>query len=220
MKRDTVLFWMCFVVLFLLIANIYGSIFNYFIPFNTATSILSLLLLIVGVVPLSAILADKVSKYALDKGLKETKNFRRFMVGLTVFVVVAVSMTAFNHYREKDLDQAIRYTAIDFDFMGFTQDWNNVPEGHGYEWVTNDKETVEELMEFLSQYRVKVQEIDGISGNHHFEFTINHKLSNSTMVWVLNGTDVRIGEDVYEVVNGPIDMEWIKEFNESIRKIR
>src|SRR5690606_23358218 len=119
------------------------------------------------------------------------------------------------HVRERDLDALIGYTSIDSDSLGFTTDWEHVPEKKRYERVANQKETVDELLALLRQYRAKGHEADNMSGRTSFEFIINHRITNSSMVHVLNEKDIRINHDLYEVVNGPIDMEWIREFNQS-----
>jgi hypothetical protein len=136
-------------------------------------------------------------------------------MGILAVIILFVSVTTFNHVRERDLDDVIDYTSIDFESLGFTTDWEQVPENKGYEWVANEKGTVDELLDFLSQYRVKRHKVDNMSGRTSFEFVINHKITNSSMVHVLNEKDIRINHDLYEVVNGPIDMEWIRKFNQA-----
>ncbi|WP_042147785.1 hypothetical protein [Paucisalibacillus sp. EB02] len=215
MKKDTLLFWMFFVVMFSICISIHGLIFNSLIPFNSFTSLLAILLIIVAVIPSSAILAEKINNYALRKGLRQGKNFKIFIIGTLAIGVLIISINTFNHFREHNLDDLIGYTSLDFDYLGFTTDWNSVPEDQRFEWVGYQKETVDELMNFLSQYRVKFQNTDNMSGRTSFEFVINHKITNPSMVHVLNEKDIRINHDIYEVVNGSIDMEWIRAFNQA-----
>lgn len=215
MKRETVLFWMFFVVMFFIGISILGFLFQYLIPYNSFNNLLVIFLDVIVVIPLSAVLAEKCKNEALRRGLKHNKNFKIFMTSIVAVMILFISITTFNHVRERDLDDLIGYTSIDFDSLGFTTDWEHVPENKGYEWVANQKETVNELLAFLSQYRVKRHEADNMSGRTSFEFIINHRITNSSMVHVLNEKDIRINHDLYEVVNGPIDMEWIRDFNQA-----
>ncbi|HWL23709.1 MAG TPA: hypothetical protein VNR38_08160, partial [Ureibacillus sp.] len=114
------------------------------------------------------------------------------------------------------------FKKVDFYSLGFIKDIEMVPDNRAYEWMTEEKEPVVELMEFLSQYRVKKVSEDTfnekINGEVGFELTINYSKANPAIVWVdENRVHILVG-NYYEVVNGPIDIEWIKEYNNKYRE--
>ncbi|TYS63532.1 hypothetical protein FZC76_20160 [Sutcliffiella horikoshii] len=150
-----------------------------------------------------------------------SKKYRYITLGI-IAIIVFFSLKTFNDYRQRSLDDLINFNQRDFYSLGFIKDRELVPDNRAYEWMTEEKEPVVELMEFLSQYRIKkVSEdtfIEKINSEERFEFTINHSKANPAIVWVLeNRVHILVG-NYYEVVNGPIDMEWIKEYNNKYRE--
>ncbi|MCG3086663.1 hypothetical protein [Sporosarcina cyprini] len=144
---------------------------------------------------------------------------------VTIFIVamaIFFSLKVFNEYRERNLVDVMRYKSSDFYALGVIKDVNEVPKDKGYEWYTKDKEPVNELLEYLGSYRVKKIKEEEFTANQYqgerFEFTITHAKSNPSIVWIgANHVQVLVG-NYYEVVNGPIDMEWIEEFNEKYKE--
>jgi hypothetical protein len=217
MEKRTVLFWIFIMILLVINSFIYSFIINYFIPWSNFSSILTLLLYFTVIIPLTAISSDKLTKYFLMKGLKHHNNFRTFIITLLTIVLISLCIHSISYYSEKNMEDVIRYTAIDFDFLGFTENHNQVSENEAYEWITNEGETVEELLNFLGRYDVKRVNTDEILGRDSFSFTIYHDITNPTIVRILNEKEIIIGEDFYQVVNGEIDMDWIKEFNKKFK---
>lgn len=148
-------------------------------------------------------------------------KFRSFGIVITVFILL-ISLKIFNDNRERDFDDLIGYKHRDFHSMGFITDIGKVPDDRAYEWLTEEKEVVEELLEFLSQYRIKriseAQFNEKINSKDRFEFTINHSKANPSIVWVFGDRVHILVGHYYEVLNGPIDMEWINEFNDKYRE--
>ena len=145
------------------------------------------------------------------------KKFTYVTIGFIV-VIAFLSLKVINDYRERDLDDVISYKPTYFFALGFTKDINQLEEDKGYEWYTKDKEPIEELMEFLSQYRVKKiseEKYNEIRNSKiEFEFTITHLKEKPAIVMSHgNSVHVLVGS-YYEVVNGPIDMEWIRNYHE------
>ena len=146
------------------------------------------------------------------------KNNKFRYVALCFIVIIAfISIKAFTDSQERNLADVISYKSTDFYSFGFIKDINKVPEDKGYEWFTKDMERTDELMEFLSQYRVKKVSEETFNVNRKneekFEFTITHSKTNPAIVMAYeSGVHVLVGS-YYEVVNGPIDMEWIRNYH-------
>lgn len=121
----------------------------------------------------------------------------RYVTILIVAMAIFFSLKVFNEYRERTLVDVMGYKSSDFYALGVIKNVNDVPKDKGYEWFTKDKD----------QYK-----------DERFEFTITHAKSNPSIVWIgANYVQVLVG-NYYEVVNGPIDMEWIEEFNEKYKE--
>ena len=149
-----------------------------------------------------------------------SKKVRYIVIGL-IALIVFFSLKTFNDYRERNLDDLIGYKHRDYYSLGFINDREMVPDSRAYEWFTEDKEPVEELLEFLSQYRVKrISEEkynEKVNRDKRFELTITHSKANPSIVWVFeNHIHILVGKH-YEVVNGQIAMEWINEYNEKYK---
>lgn len=85
-------------------------------------------------------------------------------------------------------------------------------------WITYEEDTVEELIEFLTQYKVKKMKDswwDGdVSEEIGFDFTIYSK-GKPVMVSLYENRLLYYGNgDAYKVLNGTIDMEWVQKYNE------
>jgi penicillin V acylase-like amidase (Ntn superfamily) len=128
-----------------------------------------------------------------------------------------VSLKTFNDLRERNIDDLISYKPTDFYSIGFTKDRNNIPVDRWSEWWTNDRKPADELIEFLSQYRVKKVNEDAFNDHLNkdsFEFTISNSDANPIIVHAVKGHVHILVGNYYEIVNGPIDIEWIRKYNE------
>ncbi|WP_064094016.1 hypothetical protein [Rossellomorea aquimaris] len=125
-----------------------------------------------------------------------------------------------NDHRIKGLDDLVRYKSEDFLGIGFTKHYGQ--RESFFEWSSEDPRAADELMDFLAQYRVKrVSEeiftqnaIDEKTKIERFEFTITHSTANPAIVYATKDVVHIVAGDYYEVVNDPIDMVWVEEFNE------
>ena len=147
----------------------------------------------------------------------KNRKFTYVTIGI-IGVLVFLSLKVITDYRERNLDDVISYKPPYFFAFGFTENINQLQEDKGYEWFTKDKEPIDELMEFLSQYRVKKiseEKFNEIRNSKiDFEFTITHLKEDPAIVMSYgNSVHVVVG-NYYEVVNGPIDMEWIRNYHE------
>ncbi|WP_339249946.1 hypothetical protein NSQ43_10425 [Sporosarcina sp. FSL W8-0480] len=129
------------------------------------------------------------------------------MIGV-IGVLLFFSWSVYDDHREKGLDELNTYQEDKFKAMEFNFS----------DWRIEEKEPVEELLEFLSQYRVKKMKDSEWNGNVSGEkgFVVMVYLKDKT-------TGASIYENrilsfnktsYYKVLNGPIDMEWIEAFED------
>lgn len=132
-----------------------------------------------------------------------------------LFVSMFAGFHYWNDHRERSFTDLVSYPSNDFLSIGFRL---NKPPDHGVsEWVSSEAEAATELMQFLGQYRLqKIGEADFRQsvGNRLFEFTISSSYSNPVIVHASENFVHILAGHYYKVVNGPIDVGWINQFNE------
>lgn len=144
---------------------------------------------------------------------------RKFVLIISILAIaIFFSLKIINEHRERNLADLIKYKPNDFQSLGYVSDTSEMTEGSGYEWLTQDKNPAEELIEFLSKYQVKKideeEYHEDVNDSATVEFIISHVKANSSMAWVSeNNIHIFVG-DYYKVVNGPVDMKWLKKYNE------
>ncbi|MDW0115590.1 hypothetical protein QTL97_01390 [Sporosarcina thermotolerans] len=129
------------------------------------------------------------------------------MIGI-IGVMLFFSWSIFDDHREKSLDELIKYQDNKFKAMEFNFS----------DWRIEEKEPVEEMLEFLSQYRVKKMKDSewnsNVSGEKGFQVMVYLK-GKTTGASIYENRILSYNKtSYYKVLNGPIDMEWIEAFEE------
>lgn len=129
------------------------------------------------------------------------------MIG-AIGVVLFFLWSVYDDHREKGLDELITYQDDKFKAMEFNFS----------DWRIEEKEPVEELLEFLGRYRVKKMkdsEWNGnVSGEKGFQFMV-YMRGKSTGASIYENRILSFNKtSYYKVLNGPIDMEWIEAFED------
>lgn len=76
-----------------------------------------------------------------------------------------------------------------------------------------DQETIDQLSDFLTQYRVKLTNKEGwISDHEQEQFEIYLGYKNGEMEKYTFERDVVVSSHIYEVMNAPLDYKWIQKF--------
>ncbi|RDI45504.1 hypothetical protein [Falsibacillus pallidus] len=144
------------------------------------------------------------------------KKWKYVFLCLSLWIVV-IGLKIYDIYRVKDLDDAISFDEQSFTSMGFTKDKSLIRGDQAYEWFTKDPDTVKELMNFLSQYKVKKEPgkvyEKHLNNSEPIEFYISNQGKPIIVDFYKNDVHVFVGH-YYKVLNGPIDMNWIKEFSD------
>lgn len=138
-----------------------------------------------------------------------------------VFVAISIfGVQYWNSYQEKSLEDVLdRYSypkEISIDTYDYPRE--NSRNTAIDSWNTKDSQTISELMDFLSQYKVKKTKQEReyhISESTYEIMWKNEKgLRGPAMVILKIGkNDIWIiGEDHYNVLNAPVDMEWLNRY--------
>src|SRR5690606_19235079 len=135
--------------------------------------------------------------------------FALIIVGLLVF-----SFLRWNDYREKDLVEVLDANEIvEFRFNVGYEDYSR----DYYKGLVKEQESLQELVDFLSQYRVKKV------GERYFE--LNYPVERITFQTFYEDERITVpsfierdvflfGRDQYKIINGPVDYAWFEDFME------
>ena len=138
------------------------------------------------------------------------KSIRYLLFGM-IGIALFISLKTFHDYSEKNLDEVIQYKPNNFISLTIRDKSGDV------EWTTYNKDAVEKLLTFLSNYRVKkisdrAYDDGGLSSDKRFEIIIKHSKA-ANLFALIQEDEVHIyKKGYYQVLNGPIDMHWVKRF--------
>ncbi|MHA6252246.1 hypothetical protein [Oceanobacillus sp. CAU 1775] len=140
---------------------------------------------------------------------------KKLIIYLIVGVVsigFLISLQTWNDYSVKDLDEVIGYIPNDFTSLTLRE------KNDRFELKTDDNEAIEELSSFMKSYRIKKVSDraydDNLTNDEGFEIAINHTQADRIKA-LIHKDEVHIyRKGYYQVINGPIDMSWVRKFNE------
>jgi hypothetical protein len=143
------------------------------------------------------------------------KHKRYLLIGLAA-IIIFFSIKIYNEYREKGLNDLISYDLSKFDYLVFNEGIEQ------FQARTDQAEHAKKLNDFFRQYRVKKMRDDewnsDVSNERGFNLTIytNGKpiiahIYENRLLFLNDG-------NYYTIVNGPIDMEWIKSYMEEFHQ--
>lgn len=206
-------YWVIFGSVLIALATVfYLSAYNYLNGTPFLAFFLSIIILFVVVIPVARVFARKFERVTTEKA---KSKYTFVAVGIAVITSASLVFSIYDEYRVKSLDSAFDFHPekalhLQFDLAGDM-------------YVIEDKQAIAEWKTFLNQYDVKKmsdREWDAdISNEQHFMISIffdNHWTGGS----VSENRLINFGDmDYYEVVNGPIDMEWVNNFIEKYQQV-
>jgi hypothetical protein len=140
------------------------------------------------------------------------KNF--YILSIVILIFLIYGVTRWNDYREKNLADLLDTSKIEKIY------YNQLPikdEKAAYNRQLTDSKAIQELINLLSQYRVKkIGDRDFVSEypDEQFQFQLEYEDNRVTMPSLIE-RDVLLNHMYqYEITNGPVDNEWLEEFLE------
>lgn len=148
------------------------------------------------------------------------KSLKIGMVFIILLVLIAILFFVWktiNDYEEKNLSDIILTDKS--KFKGFAVE---VRDDNFEVWESDNLQNFEELLNFFSKYKVqKVKEADVkvyVKSDEGLDlFLLSKGKSNSNIIRILENNVYIVEKGHYKVLNGPIDMEWIKEYDKKIQ---
>jgi hypothetical protein len=138
------------------------------------------------------------------------KNF--YIVSIVILILGIYGFTRWADYREKSLVDVLDFNKIE------KINYNQPPlmdDMAAYNRQLTDDAAIQELISFLSQYKVKkLGGRDFISAypEEQFQFQLEYEDEIATMPSLIE-RDVLLNDMYqYKIINGPVDYEWLEEF--------
>lgn len=130
-----------------------------------------------------------------------------------------VMLKSLNELEEYHFSALLEDAHLDYNVMTFTK-----PPLHGLQaetWVVNREQEIDELLVFLQHYRIrKVPPSELQLENQNQQFSIRLSDANGNEVMILIDENLIIQNSLlhYEIINGPLDVDWLVEFFVSSKK--
>ncbi|MHC8517419.1 hypothetical protein [Sporosarcina sp. ITBMC105] len=122
-------------------------------------------------------------------------------------------LQSFNEYQQKKFSELVETTHSEFHTLVFSK-----PPMFGAPaetWVVDDEKEVNELLVFLQNYtiqKLKPEEIDPDDNIDELRITLQDRDGNSLTIVIAENMIIQNSELYYEIVDGPLDVDWIVRF--------
>lgn len=140
------------------------------------------------------------------------ENF--YILSILIFILLIYGVTRWIDYREKNLADLLDTSNIEKIY------YNQLPkmdERAAYNRQLTDDQSIQELISFLNQYKVKkIGDRDFVSEypDEQFQFQLDYEDDRVTMPSLIERNVLLNEMYQYEITNGPVDYEWLEEFLE------
>lgn len=136
---------------------------------------------------------------------------KRTYLLLTVVIIGGLfGFMRWDEYREKDLVEAIEVEEIVEIRYGHDDNMT-------FDKILNDEQSIQDLVSFFSDYRVKKEGSRDFTSEHpgeQFIIHLEYEDERITIPILIERNVILIELDQYRIINGPIDSEWMEEFLE------
>lgn len=138
---------------------------------------------------------------------------KKIILSVAILIFLIYGVARWNDYREKNLTDLLDSAYIEKVYFKHLPIKDEVT----YNRQITDDASLQELMNFLSQYKVKkVGDRDFVSEypDEQIQFQLEYQDHSVTMPSLIE-RDILLHEmSQYEITNGPVDHEWLREFLE------
>lgn len=141
---------------------------------------------------------------------------KHFYLLVLIVVIILFVIIRWNDYREKKLINVLDAGKIEEVFYKKLP-FENEFDGYEFNRTISNSESIQELVEFLSQYKVKkigTRDFSSIYPDEQFQFELEYIDDRNTMSSVIERDVALIGYNQYIITNGPFNYEWIEDFIE------
>jgi hypothetical protein len=143
-----------------------------------------------------------------SRGLK-----KKIILSVAIIIFLIYGVAKWNDYREKNLTDLLDPAHIETVYFKHLP----IKDDMAYNRQITEDDSLQELMNFFSQYKVKkVGDCDFVSEypDEQFQFQLEYKDDRTTMPSLIERDILLHDQYQYEITNGPVDHEWLKGFLE------
>lgn len=148
------------------------------------------------------------------EGLSSIKKKYSYLLALFFVGILVFSFLRWDDYREKDLVVVLDAEEIvEFRYTDRTEEYAGIE----YTGIVKDQESLQELINFFSQYRVKKEggrNFDTKYPEEQFTFHTFYEDDRITIPSLIERDVFLFDMDQYKIINGPVDYAWLEEFME------
>lgn len=150
-------------------------------------------------------------------------NNRKYLPFVIVMALIVVFFTGKGilDLRAKAFMDVVPFKEKEFQSLEVVWDVEEIGVENDDTWLTEEKERLDELLTFLSQYEVKrisENQFEEISDKGKgLKFIITHEKKRPVIVWLSENYVHIYVNDYYKVVNGSIDQDWLNNFYEKYK---
>lgn len=140
-------------------------------------------------------------------------KMRAFLLIALIIGGMYAMIETINDFNEKSFNEFFETLDADFSSLTFTK-----PTMHGSPaetWSIHDEHKVDDLLQFLQSYHVKKLKPEEINLDDNIdEFTISLEDSDGNTVTIIIAENLIVENSLlyYEIVDGPLDVDWIVRF--------
>ncbi|MCM3637061.1 hypothetical protein M3152_04945 [Sporosarcina luteola] len=140
-------------------------------------------------------------------------KMRAFLLIALIIGGMYTMIETINDFKEKSFAEFIDTVDTEFAMLTFTK-----PMMHGFPaetWSIDDENKVDELLQFLENYHVKKLKPEEIDPDDNIdELTISLRDSEGNNITIVIAENLIIQNSLlyYEIVDGPLDVDWIVRF--------
>ncbi len=152
-----------------------------------------------------------------ELNMKARTNVRTKMKELLLITLVVCGtfgiFQLFQDNDEKAFSELLRPTSAAFSSLIFTKP--SVFGSSPKTWIVDDQTEIESLLDFLQDYHVrklKPEEINMDDEVNQFRISLSDENDNMVSIIVNENLIIQNSSLYYEVVDGPLDVEWMAHF--------
>lgn len=140
-------------------------------------------------------------------------KMRAFLLIAILIGGVYTMMQSFSDYNEKQFKDLLSTTNQTFTTILFTK--QSISGSTIETWHVEDHQEIDSLLDFLQEYHVrklKPEEINTNDDTEQFSIQLQDEKGNSLSIIVNENLIIQNSSLYYEIVDGPLDAEWLVHF--------
>ncbi|WP_339251141.1 hypothetical protein NSQ43_13935 [Sporosarcina sp. FSL W8-0480] len=122
-------------------------------------------------------------------------------------------LESINDYYEKSFNELYEAMNADFDSLTFNKPAMNGSPAET--WKVKDELEVDELLNFLQKYsvkKIKSEDVNSYGSLDELSISLQDSEGNSLTIIVAENLIIQNSINYYEIIDGPLDMNWIVRF--------